>query len=558
MYIDKSIIKFDPKFGVNPSQPLPDVPAYTIITEGAKKQPEKIAVVCCGKEITYRELNELSDRLAQQLSARFKVFKGDRVATMMPNCIQHSIALFAILKIGAVMVPCNVMYKPRELNYQLKDSDAKVIIALDVFNDTIEAAKTNTSTSTVILSRLSDFAENEDEIPPMFASSKQEIPADRYDLIKLLNEAESIENYAEIDIENDLALILYTAGTTGVSKGVMEAHRNLWACTSPTVSIYGFTENDINLQIMPMFHCSGYCLVQLPILFAGGTVIHVPLFNPQNCIDLIRKYKVSIIFAPPTFFVGIMNTPGFDEATYPDLKITLSCGAPQPAPVRIRWEKITGKILFDGYGMTESMCQAAGVLSMPNKYRPGAIGGPFNCEVKVVDSNGEVVPVGTIGEIRFKGEGVAKGYWKKPEQTQETFLKDGWLCSGDAGYIDEDGFVFFVDRYKDLIVTSGYNVAPAEVESILMGHSAVKEAAVVGIPDDYKGEAVMAFISVTDESKNSVKVDDILKFCKETLSTFKVPKKIQIVDEIPKNAVGKIMRRELRDKLQHDTKLKSQ
>ena len=186
---------------------------------------------------------------------------------------------------------------------------------------------------------------------------------------------------------------------------------------------------------------------------------------------------------------------------------------------------------------------------MPNKYRPGAIGGPFNCKVKVVDSNLEIVPVGTVGEIMFKGEGVAKGYWNKPEQTKDTFLEDGWLKTGDAGYIDEDGYVYFVDRYKDLIVTSGYNVAPAEVESVLMAHSTVKEAAVIGVKDEYKGEVVTAFISIMEESKNDVSLEDIIAFCKERMATFKVPKKIVIVDEIPKNAVGKIMRRELREAL---------
>ncbi|BBO69746.1 long-chain-fatty-acid--CoA ligase [Desulfosarcina alkanivorans] len=549
MKMDKSIIKFEPNFGVYPPKPLPNVPAYTILTESAKAYPDKVALVCCGKEVTYHELDQLSDRLAWQLSKRFHIGKGDRVATMMPNSIQHSIALFAVLKIGAVMVPCNVMYKHRELRYQLKDSEARVIIALDVFHNTIEAARQDTAIETVVLSKLSDFTENDDQIPALFHSSKEALPDGCLSLVSLLEEGQALNDYAEIDTENDLALLLYTAGTTGVSKGVMEAHRNLWACTSPTVDIYGFTENDVNLQIMPMFHCSGYCLVQLPMLFVGGTVVHVPLFEPQICIELINKYKITTIFAPPTFFVGLMNTPGFENGTYPDLKTTLSCGAPQPDPVRLRWEEITGKRLLDGYGMTESMCQGSGVLSMPNKYRPGAIGGPFNCKVKVVDSNLEIVSVGTVGEIMFNGEGVAKGYWNKPEQTKDTFLEDGWLKTGDAGYIDEDGYVYFVDRYKDLIVTSGYNVAPAEVESVLMAHSTVKEAAVIGVKDEYKGEVVTAFISVMEESKNDVSLEDIFAFCKERMATFKVPKKIVIVDEIPKNAVGKIMRRELREAL---------
>ncbi len=546
---DKSIshVKFNPEWGLNPPTPLPQQPAYTILTNSARKWPQRTALICCGRMISYEELNSLSDKLAQVLVQVFGVERGNRVATMMPNCIQHTIAFFAILKAGAVAVPCNVMYKPRELTYQINDAEVKTIIALDTFYPIISEVKKATMLENIILTNMKDFVGNEEEIPDRFRNDPIN-PPDIHKFTQLLSESDGNIDYVLTDVE-DLAMLLYTAGTTGLSKGVIEANRNIWACTSPTVDVYGLTEQDVNLQVMPMFHCSGYCLAQLPTLFAGGTVVHVPLFNPKSCIQWIVEYGVSIIFAPPTFYVALMNEPEFKQYKYSSLRITFSVGAPQPEPVRFGWEEATGLKLLDGYGMTETMCQGASVLSLPNKYRPGAIGSAFNCEIKIVDDNGEIVPRGTIGEIMFKGVGVAKGYWKKPEETAKAFLSDGWLHSGDAGYMDEDDFIYFVDRYKDLIVTSGYNVAPAEVEATIMSHPSVKEAAVVGVPDKYKGEAIKAFISLREECKRkdikSLK-ESILEHCKRDLATFKVPKFIEIVDEIPKSSIGKILRRKLR------------
>lgn len=549
---EASYVKYDPDWGIRPIEPLPEVPAYSILTESAKRWPDKVALICCGYQVTYEELNKLSDQLAQVLVEQFAVKQGDRVGTMMPNCIQHSIAFFAILKTGAVAVPCNVMYKPRELAYQLKDAEIETLLALDVFYPVIAQAQPGSCLKNVLLTHFSDFAADKGRVPPPFQGERRE-PVGTHDMLKLMAQSTLLNEYAPVDVENDLGLILYTAGTTGVSKGVMESHRNILACTFPTIPVYDLTEKDTSLQIMPMFHCSGYCLVQLPILAAGGTVVHVPLFNPEHCAHWVREHEVSIIFAPPTFYVGLLNNAEFNKHGYPSLRITLSCGGPQPEPVRTKWEKTTGRQLWDGYGMTETMCQGASVLSMPNKYRPGAIGSAFNCEVKVVDDQGEMVPRRKAGELMMRGVGIAEGYWRKPEETEKAFVADGWLHSGDAGYMDEDGFVYFVDRYKDIIVASGYNVAPAEVEAALMSHPAVREAAVIGVPDEYRGETIKAFISLTDNAKTVGEgeqqlIEDILSYCKEHLATFKLPRAIEVLEEIPKSAVGKVLRRQLRER----------
>ena len=540
----ESYSKFKNEWGVEPVPPLPDKPIYSILTEGAKEWPDKNALICLGREMTYGELGELSNRLAFILANKFGVKKGDTVAAMLPNCIQHTLAFFAVTKLGAIHVPCNVMYKSRELQYQLSDCGAKVFITMDTFYPIVDAIKGKTPVENIIVTNIGDFATAEDEIPALLKVEKKDISG-TYQLLSLLDEPAGKLPEVEIAPSEDLGLLLYTAGTTGVSKGVMISHKNLWAATHPTKYIFGVTQKDVDLQIMPMFHCSGFCLAQLALLYSGGSVVLVPFFNAVHCLRWIQDYRVSIIFAPPTFFVALMNEPEIKNYALSSFSITLSCGAPQPPPVREGWRKITDVNLMDGYGLTETICQGASVVSMPNKYKPGAIGAAFHCEARIADDDGKVVPRGTVGEFMFRGDGVTRGYWNKPEQTKETYMEDGWLHTGDAGYMDDDDFMYFVDRYKDLVVASGYNVAPAEVEGILMSHPAVKEAGVVGVTDPYRGETIRAFVSLKEGQK--VTEDELIKHCKENMATFKVPRGIKFIDEIPKNEVGKILRRQLRE-----------
>ncbi len=544
METKESYSKFRDEWGIRPVPPLPNKPIYKIVMEGAKKWPEKDALICLGSRLTYKELDELSNRLAFALADRLGVKKGDRVATMLPTCIQHTLVFFAVNKLGAIHVPCNVMYKSRELEQQLNDCGAKVFITLSSFLPIVEAIKDKTSVEHIIVTNIEDFATFQEEIPPIFKAEKKEFPGTQ--LLSLLEEPGELPE-VKITSSEDLSLILYTAGTTGISKGVMGAHKNVWSCVHPTKYIYDFDEEDVNLQIMPMFHCSGYCLVQLPILYSGGTSVLVPFFDAKNCLRWIQDHRVTRIFAPPTFFVGLMNAPKIGSYDLSSLKTTLSCGAPQPPPVREEWKGITGLGLFDGYGLTETMCQGGSVVSMPNKYKPEAIGSAFNSEVKIVDERGKIVPHGTVGEFMFRGDGVAKGYWRKPEETKRTFLDDGWVHTGDSGYMDDEEFMYFVDRYKDLIVASGYNVAPAEVEGVLMSHPAVKEAGVVGVPDPYRGETVKAFVSLKEKYRDKVAPEELIEFCKRNMAAFKVPREIRFIGEVPKNPVGKILRRKLKE-----------
>jgi len=540
---EDSYVAFNPEWAEEHPPLLPNKPIFDIALQ--RRNSDKIALVCLGREISYRELNDLSDRLANALQS-MGVKKGDRVATFLPNCIQHTIAFFAITKIGAICVPNNVMYTPRELEYQLNDSGAKVLITLDSLYPVFERVS-KSQVEEVIVTNIRDFAADNANIPKLFDVEKKEIP-NTHSLTDLLRDHTSLKEYTGVDPENDLCLMIYTSGTTGRPKGVMSSHKNLWANVWVARYLMGIKENDVDLQIMPTFHCAGWDLAQLPTLYAGGTVILVPLFDAKECLELMQSYRVSVVFAPPTFFIGLMNYPEFKKYDLSSLRIPLSCGAPLPSAVKEQWDKLTGKYLYDGYGLTETNCGGTACLSYPKKRKPGCVGAVTLGEMKIVNDKGEVVPRGVVGEIMFRGFGVAKGYWNMPEETKKTFREDGWLHTGDAGYLDEEDFLHFVDRYKDLIIASGYNVAPYEVESVIMQHPAVKEAAVIGVPDPYRGETVKAFVSLKDEYKGKVSESDIVEFCRQQLAKFKVPKEIEFLDELPKNPVGKILRRVLKER----------
>ncbi len=545
-----SYAKCDPAWRVSPLN-LSDIPNTSIselLIDPVKRWPEKTALVCLGREMSYREVNDLSNRLASGLIATFGIKKGDRVATMMPNCIQHTVSYFGINKTGAISAPINVMYRERELEYQLNDSGAETIIALNSFYHLIEKVKGKTRLRNIILTSLEDFAASDAYIPPLYVTRKNHVEG-TYDFVKFLDNAPPMAPEIEIDGNHDLSLLLYTAGTTGISKGVMEAHKLCWAVVRSLVAAVWPTQNDVNLQIMPMFHTSGYNLAQLPLLSAGGTVILVPLFDAKECLEQIVKYKVSMVFAPPTFYVALMNYPEIGNYDLKNIRISLACGAPTPAPVIERWRHMTGLTLTDGLGLTETHCASTisgGTVNTPARQKIGTIGYPVG-EAKIVNNDGDIIPIGETGELMFKFIGdFARGYWNKPEETKKAWEEDGWFHTGDAAYMDDDSFFYFVDRYKDLIIASGYNVAPTEIEGVIMKHPAVKEVAVVGVADAYRGETIKAFISLRDDYKGKIGKQEIIDFCQDEMATFKVPRIVEFIEEIPKNAVGKLMRRALR------------
>ena len=297
---------------------------------------------------------------------------------------------------------------------------------------------------------------------------------------------------------------------------------------------------------MPMFHTAGYFLHLLPVMYQGGTVVPIPMFDIKDAFRVIETYKVNVIFAPPTLFIALMSQEKLMEThDLTSLKVSIGCGAPVPVAVQENWLRCSGVRLVNGWGMTET--NSGGIISIPGiKEKPDSIGIPVYSEVKICDEMGAIVNRNVEGEICYRGLQLARGYLNKPEATAEAFLTDGWFRTGDRGLIDDEYFVHFIDRIKDLIVASGYNIAPVEVENVIYTHPAVAEVAVVGVPDEYRGETVKAVVALKAEFKDKVTDQEIMDHCRKHLATFKVPKTVLFMDSLPKSAVGKILRRVLR------------
>ncbi|MBS3731913.1 MAG: acyl--CoA ligase [Desulfobacterales bacterium] len=529
---------------------IPEISIYDLFARTVERQPEDTAVIFLDKSATYRQLNDLVCRYAALLKD-LGIGKGDVVAAMLPNSLQHIVAFYGATMIGAVHSPINVMYQSDEVAYQVKDSGASVILILDLLFDQVRPLVENNTVREVIVTNIKDWAAGDAVVPEalkMFWDiPKNAVPGTR-DLF------ESLENYAplraseSVEPETDTALLLYTAGTTGKSKGVIETHFNLvFNSLTHTHAFRAWGDHEINFSIMPMFHTAGYFLHLLPTFYQGGTVIPIPMFDLADAFRVIEAYKVNVIFAPPTFFIAMMSNPALiNNHDLGSLRVTIGCGAPVPEAVQKSWKQTTGVNLVNGWGMTET--NSGGIISIPGiKEKTNSIGIPVYSEVKITDEKNRLVRRNTEGEICYRGLQLARGYLNKPEETADKFLPDGWFRTGDRGFVDEEDFVHFVDRIKDLIVASGYNIAPVEVEDTIYQHPAVAEAAVVGQPDAYRGETVKAIIAPRPEYKDHVTEQEIIDFCKSRLASFKVPRRVEFRESLPKNAVGKILRRMLRE-----------
>ncbi len=533
--------------------PIPQISIYDLWKRTVEKCPDDTAVIFLDKGITYKEMDSMINRYASLL-IDLGVKKGDVVAAMLPNCFQHWVAFFGANRIGAVHTPINVMYKDREIAYQIKDSGAKNVITFDVFYQLYFAKlKDEIGIENVIVTNLKDFASPDTNVEAL-QTLKPLWDAPKTKIKETVDLFDSIERYKPTDLEvacnpkEDMALILYTSGTTAPEpKGVIVTHFNLvFNALSHTHQLRCWREREVNFSIMPMFHTAGYFLHTIPAFYQGGTVIPIPIFSPDEALKIIQDRKVNVLFGPPTLYIALMQHPKIKDYDLSSLELSVACGAPVPVAVQEQWKKLTNLTLTNGWGMTET--NSGGSMSTPGiKEKLDSIGIPIASEIKIVDKELKVVSRGQEGEALYRGFQVAKGYLNKPEQTKETFMEDGWMRTGDTMYIDEEDFVHFVDREKDLIVASGYNVTPVEVEGVIYAHPAVLEAAVVGIPHQYRGETVKAFISLKEEYKGEVTEQEIIDFCKDKLATFKVPKEVEFIDEIPKNVVGKTLRRILRE-----------
>ncbi len=534
-------------------EPMPAVPMisiYRLFKESFKKHPDATAVIFMDKGITYGDLDEMIGRYAALLMD-IGVKRGDVVATMLPNSLQHIVAFYAVAMIGAVHTPIDVMYQKEEIEYQLKDSGARRILILDLLYDKIQGFKESGILDDIIVTSIRDWAAPDAVISSAlkpYWDIPQKNPPGTMDFFESLKKYPPLAESADVDSKKETALLLYTAGTTGRAKGVMETHFNLVFNTlSHTHAFRAWRQPEINFSIMPMFHTSGYFLHQLPVLYQGGTVISIPMFDLEDAFRVIKTYGVNVIFAPPTFFTALMSRKDLIErGDLRSIEAAIGCSAPVSAELQDNWKSLTGLSLVNGWGMTET--NSGGIISIPGiKEKYDSIGIPVYSEVKITDHKGDIVARNVEGEICYRGLQVAAGYLNKPGETESTFMPDGWLRTGDRGFIDEEDFVHYTGRLKELIVASGYNISPAEIENVLYLHPAVEEAVVMGQSDPYRGETVKAIISLKLEYMGKVSEKDIIDFCKERLASYKVPRIIDFRDILPKSPVGKLSRQKFRD-----------
>ncbi|WP_139488697.1 long-chain-fatty-acid--CoA ligase [Brevibacillus dissolubilis] len=502
------------------------------------------AITFYNRSWTFQELYGISERFASCLhQSGFK--KGDRLGIMLPNTPHYLFALFGTFRLGGIVTQVNPMYVEREIEYILNDSGAETMVVLDMLYPRVKSVQANTPLKKIIVVSLGT-SETPVELAPgdiLFDDFMKAYPMD---------EAPPVQ----IDPADDVAVLQYSGGTTGASKGVMLTHRNIIAnCEQSYDYIFkilkdveGVPDNAKVINVLPMFHIFGLTCVSFFGIRAGYNQIILPRFDVKEVLETFRREQPFQFSGVPTMYIALNAVPNIEEYGLGNTRIFNSGGAAMPVEQLHLFEKRVGAPIYEGYGLSE----AAPVTHFTNMFaerKVGSIGLPFpSTEAKIVDvgSGEHEVPVGEIGELVIRGPQVMKGYWNREEETKIT-VRDGWLYTGDLGRMDEDGYFYIVDRKKDLIIASGFNIYPREIEEVIYEHPAVQECIVLGIPDEYRGESVAAYVALKEVAAASEA--DLIEHCKKHLASFKVPRLIEIREQLPKSAVGKLLKRALRDEL---------
>ena len=507
-----------------------------------------------GKTLTYGEVDALSRRFAAFLLGELGLKKGDRVAIMMPNCLQYPVATFGILRAGLVVVNVNPMYTPRELRHQLADSGAVAILVLDNFGHTVEQSLEGSAIRHVVTTGLGDMLPFPKGAIVNFVLRhvRKMVPAYRLPGATRLRDALDMgERRPMPDVEishDDIAFLQYTGGTTGVAKGAMLTHRNLVANMQQAAAWVGTNVKlgeEVIITALPLYHIFALTANGLVFMKFGG--LNYLITNPRDMPAFVKELKgvrFTAITGVNTLFNGLLNTPGFDEVDFSALHLTLGGGMAVQRAVADRWKQVTGVTLIEAYGLTETS-PAACINPMDLEAYNGSIGLPVpSTEACVKGEDGNLLPVGEVGELCIRGPQVMKGYWQRPAETAEVLDGEGWLHTGDMARMDAQGFFYIVDRKKDMILVSGFNVYPNEIEDVIAMLPGVLEVAAVGVPDDKSGEAVKVVIVRKDPALTE---EQVKAHARENLTGYKQPKLVEFRRELPKTNVGKILRRELRD-----------
>ncbi|MFJ7950215.1 AMP-binding protein [Lysinibacillus sp. NPDC096418] len=538
---------------VPPSLTFDEIPVQEFLTRAYKANPAKVAIHFMGRDLTYTELYESSLRFANYLQS-LGVEKGDRVAIMLPNTPQSVIAYYGAMYAGAVVVQTNPLYTERELQYQMADSGAKVILVMDILYPRVMKVLKETALENVIVTGIKDYLPFPKNLVYPFIQKKQygfsvkvEHSGQNHLFTEIMRSSPIKTIDVPFDFEEDLALLQYTGGTTGFPKGVMLTHKNLIANTSMCDAwMYECVRGEETIMgVLPFFHVYGMTTVMLLSVFTHNRMVLLPKFDPETTLKTIDKQRPTLFPGAPTLYIGLLNHPDITKYDLSSIKACLSGSASLPIEVQEQFEAVTGGKLVEGYGLTETS-PVSHATPIWGKRINGSVGLPWPNTDSVILRTGdtEPLPVGEVGEIAVKGPQVMKGYWNRPEDTAATFA-DGWFLTGDLGYMDEEGFFYVVDRKKDLIIAGGFNIYPREVEEVLYELEEIQECVVAGIPDPYRGETVKAYIVLKEG--HSITEDELNKYCRQHLAAFKVPRYYEFRDELPKTAVGKILRRTLVD-----------
>ena len=550
MLIKSAVTQAQKKVGLSTAQPaLPARSMLQVWSEAVSDSTSKPAFTCLGQTLSYGEIDQLSRRVASYLQKRLKLQAGDRIAIQLPNLIQYPVVAIAAMKLGLVIVNTNPMYSVRELVHQFNDAGVRAVIVLDQFYDVLAEAAPQTSVEHIIVTRPLD----------LMSASKQKLLGG---LMMLMGKRPKIKGQDIIDFKDllaggtsygnhrasvdDICALQYTGGTTGPSKGVMLTQSCLTANVAQALDVISVAPESARYSVtalpLPLYHIYAFslCVGVLPALRGHSVLIPDPR-NIPLLIKAIKRSKIQIFCGLNSLFVALLENKDFRRLDFDQLKMTLSGGMPLMKSVADRWQKVTGCIVSEGYGMTES----SPIISMnpPGFERIGTAGIPIpGTEIKVIDEAGNEQPVDGVGELCIRGAQVMAGYWNQPEQTAQTVV-EGWLHTGDIVTVDNEGYITIVDRLKDMIIVSGFNVYPNELEQVLTTHQDVSQCAAVGVPDDKAGEVVKMFIV---RSNSLLTESQVIEFCKKNMAGYKVPKVIEFRDSLPMTNVGKVLRKDLK------------
>jgi long-chain acyl-CoA synthetase len=486
-----------------------------LLAESAAKHPDRIAIRLDDVAVPYAAMEQVSQRVAGLLAGK-GIVRGDRVGVMLPNVPHFPMVYYAVLRLGAIVVPMNVLLTSREIKHHMNDSGAKLILAWHDFASEAEQAG----------------AEIGVEV----------LPVEPTQIGELVAAADPIEEIADV-APDDTAVVLYTSGTTGQPKGAELTHGNIGTNVEACLKLFNPSERDVIFGGLPLFHIFGQTACMNVAAAVGGEITLLPRFDPAKALGIIQRDRVSIFMGVPTMYAAMLHAPDRDQYDVSSLQLCISGGAALPMEILTAFEQEFGSPVIEGYGLSETS-PVASFGRLDRERKPGTIGTPIDgVEMRIVDAEGKILGVGDVGEVQIKGPNVMKGYWNMPDATAAAIDPEGWFSSGDMATVDEDGYYKIVDRKKEMILRGGYNVYPREIEEVLYEISEVAEAAVIGIPHDDLGEEIVAVVSFKEGQATGT--EEIQAYAKEQIAAYKYPRHIVILDELPKGPTGKILKREI-------------